>query len=407
MANTVESCEVPSASSGPSPRLVQTAPFYQDMTELAFREYFSQERMLEKMGNTTLHTPDCFVVAYKYSAWHPSPVMEQRFGNGWTEFELVKGWRRIFPEHIGAKRPLWGFFNEADPDWVSREIDTAVRYGINAWMINWYWHDGIMFYHEQLENGFLKAPNRDKIKFAIMWANHDWKDVFPAKSPEDASMILPQRYSEADLLRLFDYCIRNYFVEPNYWRINGGLVFGILDLATLVESLGLETVKRTFATMRQRVRHAGLGELHLQSNHVHGNPAHLKELGIDSTTSYHLFAWTYCKETGGITPYGAAASESIESWQRSRAVMPVPFLPDCAVGWDDSPRFGARSQIVSNRSPDQFERLCRAARSFSYNNKERIVFLSAWNEWTEDHVLLPDWLFGYSYLEAVRRAFRE
>jgi hypothetical protein len=36
----------------------------------------------------------------------------------------------------------------------------------------------------------------------------------------------------------------------------------------------------------------------------------------------------------------------------------------------------------------------------------KIVFLSSWNEWTEDHVLLPDTVYGYSYLEAVRRVFR-
>jgi hypothetical protein len=34
-----------------------------------------------------------------------------------------------------------------------------------------------------------------------------------------------------------------------------------------------------------------------------------------------------------------------------------------------------------------------------------VVMLSAWNEWTEDHVLLPDTIWGYSYLEAVKRVF--
>ena len=32
-----------------------------------------------------------------------------------------------------------------------------------------------------LEDGFLKAPNRDKLKFALMWANQDWVDIHPAK----------------------------------------------------------------------------------------------------------------------------------------------------------------------------------------------------------------------------------
>ena len=39
-------------------------------------------------------------------------------------------------------------------------------------MIDWYWREE-QFYHEQLEQGFLKAENRTKLKFAVMWANHD------------------------------------------------------------------------------------------------------------------------------------------------------------------------------------------------------------------------------------------
>jgi hypothetical protein len=56
------------------------------------------------------------------------------------------------------------------------------------------------------------------------------------------------------------------------------------------------------------------------------------------------------------------------------------------------------------RSPDQFERLVRAARHFVADEKARVVYISAWNEWTEDHTLLPDTIWGYSYLEALRRA---
>ena len=34
-----------------------------------------------------------------------------------------------------------------------------------------------------------------------------------------------------------------------------------------------------------------------------------------------------------------------------------------------------------------------------------IIYMGAWNEWTEDHYLLPDEVHGYSYLEAVKRQF--
>jgi hypothetical protein len=60
--------------------------------------------------------------------------------------------------------------------------------------------------------------------------------------------------------------------------------------------------------------------------------------------------------------------------------------------------------MVVERSPDQYEILLRAARQFVEGQTPRVIFLSSWNEWTEDHTLLPDTVYGYSYLEAVRRA---
>jgi hypothetical protein len=95
-------------------------------------------------------------------------------------------------------------------------------------------------------------------------------------------------------------------------------------------------------------------------------------------------------------------------WKEAAAKVSVPFHPDCPVGWDDSARYGSKAVMVTQRTPDQYERLLRAAKhvSAASSAQPKIIFLSSWNEWTEDHVLLPDTVFGYSYLEAVRRTFR-
>ena len=34
--------------------------------------------------------------------------------------------------------------------------------------------DGGVFLGGAINDGFLKAPNNNKMKFAIMWANQDW-----------------------------------------------------------------------------------------------------------------------------------------------------------------------------------------------------------------------------------------
>jgi hypothetical protein len=102
------------------------------------------------------------------------------------------------------------------------------------------------------------------------------------------------------------------------------------------------------------------------------------------------------------------ALASIRAWKDTAAKVTVSSFPDCPMGWDDSPRFGASAHMVAQHTPDQFERLLRAAQYFAAASsvQPKIVFLSAWNEWTEDDVLLLDTVYGYSYLEAVRRVFR-
>jgi len=373
--------------------------------------YFTEEKLRQAIDTSVpLKGTKFEVVAYNFPSWHPSPFMEKIFGKGWTEFEPLKNSKPLYPGHLFPKYPLWGYFNEAEPQWAEREIETAANFGIDVWMIDWYWHSGTMFYHEQLENGFLKARNRAKLKFALMWANHHWNNVYPARSPREAATLLPQLHSEDDALKAIDYCVEHYFHEPNYWRIDGRPVFAIFDLNLLLETFSRDGLKRVFEKMRERVARAGLGDLHLQASHVYGgHEAELKSLGFDSATLYHTAGWTYGgKPPGGRTPYGELALASIRAWKETAAKVTVPFFPDCPVGWDDSPRFGSSAHMVTQRTPDQFERLLRAAQYFAAASsaQPKVLFLSAWNEWTEDHVLLPDTVFGYSYLEAVRRVFQ-
>ena len=95
-------------------------------------------------------------------------------------------------------------------------------------------------------------------------------------------------------------------------------------------------------------------------------------------------------------------------WRDLREQCQTPLLPTCPVGWDDSPRYGGNAHVTVQRTPDQFERLLIAAQRFlaeSPPSTPKVVYINAWNEWTEDSYLLPDSTYGYSYLEAVRRAF--
>ncbi len=381
--------------------------------EVAAESYFSEQRLREALGTSELRRPEVQVVAFNFPSWHPSPYMEQRFGKGWTEFDTLRNARPLFPGHTMPHYPLWGYYNEADPAWAAREIDLAADYGVDAWMIDWYWHNGTQFYQEQLEEGLLKAPNRHRLKFAVMWANHDWKNVYPARSPDQAAILLPQVHSPEDFAAVANYCAEHYFSQPNYLRINDAPVFALFDAGKVVDQLGEDGLRAGLARVRERASKLGFPKLHLQvCNGYDRYQTRLGELGFDSATMYGTFAWTYgAKPPGSRIPYGVGAREAIAAWQEKQSRLRVPFFPACSVGWDDSPRFEEYAAIAINRSPDQFERLVRAGRHLvgggraaGHEKTPLLLYISAWNEWTEDHVLLPDTTWGYSYLEALKRA---
>jgi hypothetical protein len=374
--------------------------------------YFTEKRLRELVDMTKpLPNVKYEVAAFHYPCWHPCGWLDKYFGKGWTQFQSLRDSKPLYPGHLFPKYPLWGEYNEAEPEWAERENDAAKEHGIDVWMIDWYWQEGTMRCESQLEDGFLKARNRQQMKFALMWANHDWSNGWQGSWGGPQALMSRQRHSEEDMMKVMDYCIEHYFHQPNYWRIDGGLVFGVFSIASLLRDMSPEQWLRVSARMRERVAKAGLGELHFQASYMNdAEAARVKELGFQSATLYNTHG-TIIPSTpeGGRVPFGAMAARTVSYWRKMREQCAVPFFPDCTVGWDNSPRIGASARMVTQRSPDQYERLMVAAKYFlaeSGAGVPKIVFLSSWNEWTEDHVLLPDTVYGYSYLEAVRRVFR-
>ncbi len=375
--------------------------------------YFTEEKLRSLVDmSKPLPRTKYEVVCYNYPCWHPCPWFEERFGKGWTQFQSLRDSKPMYPGELYPKYPLWGEYNEADPVWAEREIDTATEFGIDVWMHCWYWQEGMQRCQLQLQDGLLKARNRRKLKFAVMWANHDYWNAWPAPTNMGGkgAIIGRQRHTEEDSLRVIDYCIEHYFREPNYWRLTGGPVFGIYSINNLLRDIPMARLRPLFDRMRERVAKAGLGNLHFQANSFQvADAGAIKDLGIQTATNYGTFSPSLAKmKPGGRLPYGTAVANTIPYWRQLREKCPVPLFPDCQAGWDDSPRRGVNSRMVTQRSPDQYERLMTAAKDFMAETASvpKIVFLSSWNEWTEDHVLLPDTVYGYSYLEAVRRAFR-
>lgn len=368
------------------------------------------------------------IASYYFPNWHVDERNEELHGKGWTEWPVVRCAVPRFAGHIQPKKPLWGYEDESDPAAMARKIAAAADHGIDAFLFDWYFFQSGPYRERALNEGFLKAPNRDRLKFAIMWANHDPECSHPRawKKPADhtpwTGKLTPETFRIGT-----DRCIRQYMGQPNYLRVDDGVYFELYRPQPFVEDVGgMEIASELIRDFRDRVEKAGLGKLTLCGNTTGLPPYHdvgmdkvnqfCRQLGLDQVSRYGGMPWKcgfpavdyYHWQSELYYPAADTYCDGLE----------LPFNPNAQTGWDSSPRTVPSdmyeeaagypfSAVAVNDTPEQFEKVLRfyKARFQSGQCKGRILNLSCWNEWTEGAYLEPDETFGYGKLEAVRRVF--
>ena len=368
------------------------------------------------------------VACYYFPNYHLGDARNEAFhGPGWNEWKLVREARPRFPGHDQPKVPLWGHGDEADPAVMARKIDAAADHGVGAFIFDWYWYDDGPFLERALNEGYLRAPNRDRVKFALMWANHDWVDIHPARRPVEPALLYPGRITAATFDKICEHVIADYFSQPSYWKIDGKPYFSIYELFRLIESFGgIEPTRAALARFEQQARAAGLPGIHfnavvwgvqiLPNEKTVKNPAELIErLGFDSVTSYVWIHHVLVPVQG--TDYNEVRDRYFEYFDAAEKTYPVPFFPNVSMGWDSSPRAAQDQEFahvcypfmntIGGNTPERFAGALEMAqeRVRRLPGGPRVVTINCWNEWTEGSYLEPDLKTGYAYLEAVRRVF--
>jgi hypothetical protein len=365
------------------------------------------------------------VAAYYFPNWHVDPRIENIHGHGWTEWRVTQYATPRFDGHDQPKVPLWGYQDESKPEVMAPKISSAVNYGIDAFIFDWYWFTDGPYRERCLNNGFLKAYNNKDIKFAIMWANHDAINAHPGSYWKPAEPIWSGIVTEESFKACTDYCIQHYFNQPNYLRIDGGLYFQIFRPYSMVHDLGgEEKAKVIFDDFRSRVEKAGLGELMLcatvdewfDGGSLDEKNSFFKKVGFVIGASY---GWDKRneKEDFPALDYNVWFNHVKESIEQKCSMYKMPWSPLVVTGWDSSPRtvqsdmFEPRQfpfgSVVINDTPERFEEALRYVKNL-YDQKistSPMITISCWNEWTEGAYLEPDRTYGYGKLQAIKNVF--
>jgi Glycosyltransferase WbsX len=370
----------------------------------------------------------CRVAAYYFANYHLDERNIKAHGPGWTEWNLVKAAAPRFPGHRQPRIPLWGYEDESDPKVFEKKIAIASLSNIDAFIFDWYWYKDGPFLEAALTEGYLRASNCRDLKFGVMWANHDWFDIQPAKIAGEPTLQFAGAIGAQPFEAMVDRLLV-LFQHPSYLLVDGCPYFSIYELFRFVQGFGgVAGAALALEKMRGKVRALGFPDIHLNAvtwgvkllpgqSEVTDLPELLDRLHVDSATSYVWIHHTqFAKEF--TTEYGDIRNQYEIYRMTAAKILGRPYFPNVTVGWDSTPRacqtdnyrLGGYpfTSVIVNNTPEVFRAALESARDFAAANlppTKRIITLNSWNEWTEGSYLEPDTVNGMSYLDGVRAVF--
>lgn len=365
------------------------------------------------------------VAAFVWPSYHPDDRAKLFWPQGIGEWETVMKNEPHFEGHQQPRYPLWGYVNESDRYVMEMELAAAADHGVNVFIYDWYWYDGLPFLEACLNDGYLKARNNGRVKFYLMWANHDVNLMWDRRNADDAASrknratVWRGSVDRAEFEKIAHRWIEKYFSQPTYYTIGGRPVFMIYDLNKLIEGLGgVEATRAALDWFRAEVKKAGHPGLELQlamrkhserslsglaGDNLGTQREVVEKLGFDSLTHYQ-----FCHFADVNRDYEAVMQDVLKEWAAVKGRYPATYYPHVSIGWDSSPRTPHRTgAIIKNNTPENFEKALREAKAFVDAQPDRapLITINSWNEWTETSYLEPCTMYGYGYLEAVKRVF--
>ncbi|NOY80472.1 MAG: DUF5010 domain-containing protein [Kiritimatiellaeota bacterium] len=293
------------------------------------------------------------------------------------------------------RKPVLGWYDEANPECVDWQIKWAVENGIGFFMVDWYWNAGSR-HLEHWVKAFEKARYRRFLKWCVMWANHNRRGS----------------HSEEDQRAVTRYWLAHCFNMPEYYRIDGKPVVIIWSVANMDRDMaGKGGAARLLEISQEEARKAGLDGIYFiamkwpEATVDAGLLQRLKDDGFSMTTIYHYMGHGGKAQDPGAYPFDLVARASYPFWRERLEADILPFMPAISTGWDSRPWHGDRARVVYGRTVPLFRRICEDAKRFADETGIKRLALGPLNEWGEGSYIEPCKEFGFGMYEAIRDVF--
>lgn len=353
------------------------------------------------------------VIAFYLPQYHPIPENDKWWGKGFTEWTNVGKAKPLYKGHYQPRVPAdLGYYDLRVPETRKAQADMAREHGIEGFCYWHYWFGNGKRLIERPFNEVLASGEPD-FPFCLAWANETWKGFDHGLS--NRNILIEQLYPGLEDYKAHFYEVLPAFKDERYIKIDGKPVFMIYKPLADAEVLVFMNLWRSLAVEN------GLNGIHFIGHHNNFNNSleEIQSTGVDAVNTTRLYNYIYThnsiidkiyrkikklilgKISGNTFSYHLMSKWFIVPSEDEQKNVYPSIIP----GWDHTARSGREGLIMSNSTPEFFEKHVQKAIEVVSNKEEehRVIFIKSWNEWAEGNYMEPDLRWGKKYLEALKR----
>jgi len=364
----------------------------------------------------------CRKFAFYFPQFYSTPENDLHWGKGFTDWDNVKSSIPQFDGHRQPRVPLDGYYDQSDMSTIVRQVTLAKKYNLDGFSFYHYWFDGKLTLEKPVDN-FLKNKDLD-MSFSLTWANETWSKRWVG---DDRTIIFEQTHSNDKTIwkAHFDYLI-NFWLDRRYEKLNGKPIFNIYNPHLLKNSASMFDYWTRLAVER------GLPGIHFVAIVV--SPTFSGSM-LDNYEGVLDFQPRYSTNKINVS------NSFISTWIDKLRFLPEPILNvltsirhkfskvdlidyqkiwdniiasvddeklitdkkryyGAFVDWDNTARYKNKGKVYLGASPHSFQ--MNLKNLVDKLDSKDIVYINAWNEWSEGTYLEPDEHHQYAYLDVIK-----
>ncbi|PZR04512.1 MAG: hypothetical protein DI539_25505 [Flavobacterium psychrophilum] len=357
------------------------------------------------------------IFAYYFPQFYETKENSMWWGAGFTDWKLVEAAKPLFAEHYQPRVPELGYYDQSELKTLSMQVDLAKQFNITGFNFYHYWFDGEPHLAKPAE--MLLADIDLNIKFMLTWANESWTRQWVGQ-PNDY-LIEQNYYRDLDSIEKHYFYLAAFFKDDRYHKVNNRPVFTIYRPELIPN---LSDVISTFNKLAVADGFSGIHWLACRSYDISGaeelyqyfdgiinfNPRYIINTRLKNrrTTlvepllrrlpekTQSLLVGLFRKKNG-IAKFSYV--DFLRELERSDSLsFSKPVYHSVFPDWDNTARYNDRATLFTDVSPENYKNALSIAQNKITQEHQDILFINAWNEWSEGAYLEPDQKIGLKLL---------